>query len=171
MKKIFIFTDCEPVSIDGFAQSGATARTGIQQNRWFPPQFHRSRPGRLAENGHRKRFRGGHDRKRRNVHRRQPETLPLRGLAVYYGQRPSSAEQQNAFERYIQAGGGYLGIHAASDTEYDWPWYGKLMGGWFDNHPSKPSNVQQGDFHVVDTKNPLTSFLPEKWVRKDEFYA
>ncbi len=79
--------------------------------------------------------------------------------------------QQNAFERYMQAGGGYLGIHAASDTEYDWPWYGKLVGGWFDNHPSKPSNVQQGTFHIADTKNPLTSFLPEPWVRTDEFYA
>jgi cytochrome c len=79
--------------------------------------------------------------------------------------------QQNAFERYIQAGGGYFGIHAASDTEYDWPWYGQLMGGWFDNHPSQPSNVQEGTFHLVDPKHPLTSFLPEPWVRKDEFYA
>lgn len=79
--------------------------------------------------------------------------------------------QQNAFERYIQAGGGYFGIHAASDTEYDWPWYGKLVGGWFDNHPSQPSNVQEGHFHITDTKHPLTSFLPEPWVRKDEFYA
>lgn len=81
------------------------------------------------------------------------------------------AGQQNAFERFIQAGGGYFGIHAAADTEYDWPWYGKLVGGWFDNHPSQPSNVQQGTFHIVDTKNPLTSFLPEPWVRTDEFYA
>lgn len=79
--------------------------------------------------------------------------------------------QQNAFERYIQAGGGYFGIHAAADTEYDWPWYGKLVGGWFDNHPSQPSNVQKGTFHIVDTKHPLTSFLPEPWVRTDEFYA
>ena len=79
--------------------------------------------------------------------------------------------QQNAFERFIQAGGGYVGIHAASDTEYEWPWYGKLMGGWFDNHPSQPSNVQKGDFHIVDQNNPLTSFLPEPWVRTDEFYA
>ncbi|MBP6826333.1 MAG: ThuA domain-containing protein [Saprospiraceae bacterium] len=81
------------------------------------------------------------------------------------------AQQQNAFERYIQAGGGYVGIHAASDTEYDWPWYGKLVGGWFDNHPSQPSNVQQGTFHITDKQHPLTSFLPEPWVRKDEFYA
>lgn len=80
-------------------------------------------------------------------------------------------EQQNAFERYMQAGGGYLGIHAAADTEYDWPWYGKLVGGWFDNHPSKPSNVQPGRFHIVNTLDPLTSFLPEPWKRSDEFYA
>jgi cytochrome c len=79
--------------------------------------------------------------------------------------------QQNAYERYIQAGGGFFGMHAASDTEYGWPWYGDLMGGWFDNHPSDPSNVQEGVHHIVDPKNPLTSFLPEPWVRKDEFYA
>ena len=44
--------------------------------------------------------------------------------------------QQAAFERYIQAGGGYVGIHAASDTEYTWPWYGQLVGGYFRNHPA-----------------------------------
>ncbi|MDB5240169.1 MAG: hypothetical protein JWP57_794, partial [Spirosoma sp.] len=38
--------------------------------------------------------------------------------------------QQAAFERYIQAGGGYMGIHAAADTEYDWPWYNKLVGAY-----------------------------------------
>jgi cytochrome c len=81
------------------------------------------------------------------------------------------AEQQNAFERYIQAGGGFTGIHAASDTEYDWAWYGKLVGGYFNGHPSVPSNVQKGTFHIVDTKHPLTSFLPEPWIRNDEFYA
>ena len=41
------------------------------------------------------------------------------------------ASQQDDFERYIQAGGGYVGIHSASDTEYDWPWYGRLAGAWF----------------------------------------
>jgi cytochrome c len=40
-------------------------------------------------------------------------------------------KQQDAFERYIQAGGGYVGIHAATDTEYDWPWYNKLSGAYF----------------------------------------
>ncbi len=79
-------------------------------------------------------------------------------------------QQQNAFERYIQAGGGYLGIHAATDTEYDWPWYNRLAGAWFSNHPM-PDNVQKGTFVVADKTNPATSFLPERWEREDEFYS
>ena len=50
--------------------------------------------------------------------------------------------QQGAFERYIQGGGGYAGVHAASDTEYTWPWYGELVGGYFRNHP--PGTPQRG---------------------------
>ena len=53
--------------------------------------------------------------------------------------------QQADFERFIQAGGGYVGIHAASDTEYNWPWYNHLMGGYFASHPGgSVSNVQKG---------------------------
>ena len=51
--------------------------------------------------------------------------------------------QQQEFERYIQAGGGYVGIHAAADCEYDWPWYGRLVGAWFLDHPN-PNNIQKG---------------------------
>ena len=43
--------------------------------------------------------------------------------------------QQEAFEGYIQAGGGYVGIHSASDTHYEWPWYGGLVGAYFQSHP------------------------------------
>ena len=50
------------------------------------------------------------------------------------------AAQQTAFERYIQAGGGYVGIHAAADTEYDWPWYNKLVGAYFLSHPPQPES-------------------------------
>ncbi len=46
-----------------------------------------------------------------------------------------NADQQVAFERYIEAGGGYMGMHAAADTEYDWPWYNKLVGAYFLSHP------------------------------------
>jgi cytochrome c len=78
-------------------------------------------------------------------------------------------EQQNNFERFIQAGGGYVGIHAAADTEYDWPWYGKLSGAYFNGHPKDP-NVQKGMFYVLDKKHPSTRALPKKWERADEFY-
>jgi len=79
-------------------------------------------------------------------------------------------QQQNDFERFIQAGGGYVGIHSATDTEYDWPWYGKLAGAWFDNHPSDP-NVQDGVFQVVDKNHLSTDSLPDTWPHRDEFYS
>lgn len=45
------------------------------------------------------------------------------------------ARQQAAFETFVRGGGGYMGVHAAADTEYDWPWYGTLVGAWFRSHP------------------------------------
>jgi cytochrome c len=51
--------------------------------------------------------------------------------------------QQAAFERYIQSGGGYVGIHAATDCEYYWPWYGKLSGAYFKSHPQNPALHKQ----------------------------
>ncbi len=77
--------------------------------------------------------------------------------------------QQAAFERYIQAGGGYMGIHAAADTEYGWPWYNKLVGGYFSSHPSQP-NVRKATVDVTDKNNPATSHLPNRWERTDEWY-
>ena len=52
------------------------------------------------------------------------------------------ATQQAAFESYVEGGGGYLGIHAAADTKYDWPWYGQLVGAYFKSHPA----IQQARF-------------------------
>lgn len=75
-------------------------------------------------------------------------------------------EQQDAFEKYIQGGGGWLGIHAAADTEYDWPWYNKLAGAYFLSHP-KQQNV---DVIVWNKVHPTTSFLPNMWRRFDELY-
>lgn len=75
-------------------------------------------------------------------------------------------EEEKVFEGWIRGGGGYVGIHAASDTEYDWPFYGKLMGAWFAGHP----RVQSADINVVDRKHPATMHLPEKWTRTDEWY-
>ncbi len=77
--------------------------------------------------------------------------------------------QQDDFERYIQAGGGYVGIHSAADTEYDWPWYGRLAGAWFNGHPDNP-NVRKGTFRVLDKSHASTEGLPDRWEREDEFY-
>jgi cytochrome c len=78
-------------------------------------------------------------------------------------------EQQNSFERYIQAGGGYVGIHAAADTEYDWPWYNKLAGAYFASHPGNP-NVQNGEAFVVNRDHLSMKDFPDRWKVKDEFY-
>jgi len=79
------------------------------------------------------------------------------------------AKQQDAFERYIQAGGGWVGIHSATDTEYDWPWYGRLAGAYFTSHPLDP-NVRKATFRVLDKTHASTQGLPDKWEREDEFY-
>ena len=74
--------------------------------------------------------------------------------------------QEAAFERYIQAGGGYLGIHAAADTEYGWGWYGRLVGAYFKSHPAQ----QDAILDVVDASHEATKHLPSEWERKDEWY-
>lgn len=44
--------------------------------------------------------------------------------------------EQTAFEKFIRNGGGFVGIHSTADTEYDWPWYGWLIGTYFSSHPA-----------------------------------
>lgn len=77
--------------------------------------------------------------------------------------------QEKAFERYIQNGGGYVGIHAAADTEYDWPWYNKLVGAYFLSHPNDP-NVRRAAIDVVDSTHIAMAGLPARWEREDEWY-
>jgi len=76
-------------------------------------------------------------------------------------------EQQGAFERFIRAGNGFVGVHAASDTEYEWPWYGGLVGAYFRAHPQ----IQPATIRVEDRDHPATSHLGEMWTRTDEWYA
>lgn len=82
--------------------------------------------------------------------------------------------QEAAFERYIQAGGGYMGIHAATDCEYDWGWYGRLAGGYFLDHPGINDtfpNVQEGILNVTDTNHIATKHIVSPWKHTDEFYS
>ena len=77
-----------------------------------------------------------------------------------------SEEEQTAFEAYIRKGGGYMGVHSASDTEYTWPWYGQLIGAYFADHPQPQTAVVR----VEDQTHPSTRHLPEEWERFDEWY-
>lgn len=82
--------------------------------------------------------------------------------------------QEADFERYIQSGGGYVGIHAAADTEYEWGWYNKLVGGYFADHPGindPHPNVQPGVITKTGEKHPSIDFLPDSWERTDEWYS
>ncbi len=75
-------------------------------------------------------------------------------------------EQERAFEQYIRGGGAYVGIHAATDAEYDWDWYGELAGASFARHPA----TQEATIDVEDPNHPSTEHLGDTWVRTDEWY-
>lgn len=74
--------------------------------------------------------------------------------------------QKASFKKYIQKGGGFVGIHTTTDTEMDWPWYMQMIGAKFKSHPKQ----QQASFRVVDTTHPSTKMLPSTWSRFDELY-
>jgi type 1 glutamine amidotransferase len=74
--------------------------------------------------------------------------------------------QQVAFKKYINQGGSFVGVHAAATVEYDWPWFGDLVGGYFQGHPLPTTAT----INVVDSNHPATADLDKKWTRKDEWY-
>jgi len=74
--------------------------------------------------------------------------------------------QRRAFETYIRNGGGYVGVHAAADTHYDWEWYHDLVGAQFENHPA----VQEARLTVENREHPSTKHLPVEWIHEDEWY-
>jgi cytochrome c len=76
-------------------------------------------------------------------------------------------DQRAAFEGYMAAGGGYVGIHSAADTEYGWDWYGGLVGAWFLSHPDPQTAVVR----VEDGTHPATAHLGPTWTRFDEWYS
>ena len=74
--------------------------------------------------------------------------------------------QKKLFKSFINRGGGFVGVHAATDTEYDWPWYGKMIGAYFESHPHQ----QEAIINIVDSKHPSTNFLNKSWKKFDEWY-
>jgi hypothetical protein len=75
-------------------------------------------------------------------------------------------EGEAAFRNYVENGGGFVGVHGATDTEYDWAWYGRLIGTYFKNHPK----IQPARLYVINKTHPSTSHLPAEWERIDEWY-
>lgn len=98
----------------------------------------------------------------------QPDSLQAFNAVIFLNTTGDvlNDSQQEAFEQYIRDGGGYLGIHSAADTEYEWPWYGDMAGAYFTSHPE----VQEATIKVLDHSHAATSFLPEEWSRTDEWY-
>ena len=77
------------------------------------------------------------------------------------------AAGQTAFETWIAGGGNYVGVHSAADTEYDWPFYGQLVGAYFKQHPAA---IQPAAVKIEVTDHPATAGLPSAWMRTDEWY-
>lgn len=75
-------------------------------------------------------------------------------------------EQRLAFRRYIQAGGGFVGIHSACGSERDWPWFWKMLGGTFVRH----CPYQEFTVKVINQDHPSTSFFTSDWLWEDEGY-
>ena len=116
---------------------------------------------------HGERLRGRRHRGRGRVHRRPT----WRGTTRSSSSRPpatcSTPTQQAAFERYIRAGGGYVGVHAASDTEYDWPWYGEPGRRVL----RQPPGDQHGDRQGRRPRPPVDGrTCRRRWARTDEWY-
>jgi hypothetical protein len=74
--------------------------------------------------------------------------------------------QEQALESFIQSGNGFVGIHSATDTEYDWPWYGDLVGAYFQDHPAP----QAAAIDLVAPDHPAARSLPVRFERFDEWY-
>ena len=96
------------------------------------------------------------------------DTLNRYDAVVFYttGELPMTVDQQTAFLEFIRNGGGFVGIHSATDTFYDWPEYGALIGGYFDNHPWR----EEVSVRVEDQTHPATKHLAERFQINDEIY-
>jgi type 1 glutamine amidotransferase len=99
----------------------------------------------------------------------RPDTLEDFGAVAFVNTSGNvlDFEGREALQAFVQAGGGFAGVHAACDTGYDWPWYGALAGAWFQSHPLR---LQNAIVRIEDGTHPSTEGLPASWKRWDEWY-
>jgi uncharacterized protein len=97
-----------------------------------------------------------------------PENLRRFGAVMFFttGELPMSDLQKKALTDFVRDGGGFLGVHSATDTFYQWPEYGRLIGGWFDQHPwHQPVRIEN-----ADPLDPLTAPIGRSLTLTDEIY-
>lgn len=84
------------------------------------------------------------------------------------GELPLDEEQKASLMSFIKEDGkGFIGVHSATDTLYEWPEYGAMIGGWFDQHPW---NTFEAPIIVEDKDFPATKHLPKSFTLRDEIY-
>lgn len=97
----------------------------------------------------------------------------LRNIDVVVFLNPSgdvlSDAEQASFEQFMNSGKGMVGIHAAADFEYEWPFYGKLMGAWFKNHPPSQEATVLFENHDHPAMAPFKGM--ESYTTFDEWYT
>ncbi|MEQ8180049.1 MAG: ThuA domain-containing protein [Amphiplicatus sp.] len=76
-------------------------------------------------------------------------------------------DKRDALQAFVKGGGAVIGVHAAADSHYGWPWYGRMIGGYFKRHPE---GTPEGALKVVDACHPATLALPAEFRRADEWY-
>jgi len=77
-----------------------------------------------------------------------------------------SDEQKQVMERFVRSGKGFVGVHSASDTEYQWDWYTKMVGRSFHIHPL----IQTAELSVINRKFPGMERMPDRFLWTDEWY-
>jgi type 1 glutamine amidotransferase len=87
-------------------------------------------------------------------------------FALTSGEIPFDADQRSAILSFVKGGGGFIGVHSATDTLYDWPEYGQLVGAYFNDHPW----TQEAAVIVEDATHPSTTTLGGRFVIREEFY-
>ena len=88
-------------------------------------------------------------------------------FALTSGELPLSSAQQDALIEFVRGGHGFIGVHSATDTLYEWPDYGRLVGAYFREHPW----TQQGGVIVEDQSHPATAGLGDRFTLVEEFYT
>ena len=96
------------------------------------------------------------------------ENLKRYAAVIFYtsGEIPMSGAEKTALLDFVRSGGGFLGVHSATDTFYTWPDYLDLIGGYFNGHPWH----QAVTIEVADPSNPLVAFLGSSLQFEDEIY-